>query len=96
MAGVDIMSVMFSMQRSCSIEVSQIINLNILYAQYKNKKRKDYQHISETFVLFTVRSNTRYVHLAVTPSAARQLNRRLCPHRGIKGCGDRTIVCVGF
>ena len=40
MAGVDIMSVMFSMQRSCSIEVSQIINLNILYAQYKNKKRK--------------------------------------------------------
>ena len=43
-----------------------------------------------------VRSNTRYVHLAVTPSAARQLNRRLRPLRGIKGCRDHTIVCVGF
>ena len=32
----------------------------------------------------------------VTPSAAWQLNRRLCPHVGIKGCGDCTSVCVGF
>ena len=40
-----------------------------------------------------VGSNIRYVHPAVTPSAALQLNRRLHPHTGIKGCGDRTIVC---
>ena len=31
-----------------------------------------------------VRSNTCYIHLAVTPSAAQQLNHRLCPHRGIR------------
>ena len=30
-----------------------------------------------------VRNNTRYVHPAVTPSAARQLNHRLRPHVGI-------------
>ena len=43
-----------------------------------------------------VRSNTRYVHRVVTPSAAWQLNHRLHPHGGIKGCGDCTIVCGGF
>ena len=43
-----------------------------------------------------VRSNTRYVHLVVTPSAVRQLNCRLCPLRRKKGCRDHTIVCVGF
>ena len=41
------------------------------------------------------RSNTCYVHPAVTPSAARQLNRKLHPHVGIKGCGDCTIVLGG-
>ena len=40
-----------------------------------------------------VRSNTRYVHHVVTPSATWQLNCR--PHRGIKGCGDHTIVWGG-
>ena len=43
-----------------------------------------------------VRSNTRYVHIVVAPSAAQQLKSRLRPHRGVKGCGDCTIVCVGF
>ena len=43
-----------------------------------------------------VRSNTRYVHLVVTPSAAWQLNHRLHPYRGIKGYRDHTIVCGGF
>ena len=41
----------------------------------------------------SVRSNTRYVHRAVTPSAAWQLNRRLCPHRGKKGVW-RPYYCV--
>ena len=43
-----------------------------------------------------VRSNTHYVHSTVTPFAAWQLNHRFQPHGGIKGCGDCTIVCVGF
>ena len=43
-----------------------------------------------------VRSNTRYVHLIVTPSAAQQFNCRLPQLRGIKGCGDRTIGYLGF
>ena len=43
-----------------------------------------------------VRSNTRNVHSSVIPSAALQLNHRLCPHVGTKGCGDRTIVCGGL
>ena len=42
-----------------------------------------------------VRSNTHYVHLMVTPSAAWQLSCRLRPHRGLKGCGDHTIVWGG-
>ena len=40
-----------------------------------------------------VRSNTRYVHLIVTPSAAWQLNCRLCPHRGIKGL-ETALLCM--
>ena len=40
-----------------------------------------------------VRSNTRYVHLVVTPSAAGQLNRRLCPLRSIKGSVE-TALCM--
>ena len=44
----------------------------------------------------SVRSNTCYVHLVVTPSAAQQLNYRLCPLRSIKGCEDCTIECGGF
>ena len=39
----------------------------------------------------TVRSNTRYIHRVVTPSAARQLNYRLCPHRSIKGSAETAL-----
>ena len=38
---------------------------------------------SKTSTVYIVRSNTLKVHSSVTPSAARQLNRRLHPHVGI-------------
>ena len=38
-----------------------------------------------------VRSNTRYVHCVVTPSAAWQLNHRLHPQRSIKGSAETTL-----
>ena len=76
-----------------------VASINIVTSLIKCKQRKIYKceetsHISND--RFYVRSNTRYVRLVVTPSAAWQLNCRLRPHRGIKGCGDHTIGCVGF
>ena len=54
------------------------------------------KYIDYSKLVIPIRSNTRCVHLVVTPSAARQLNHTLRPHRGIKGCRDCTIVCVWF
>ena len=42
-----------------------------------------------------VRSNTCYVHLTVTPSAAWELDHRLHPHVGIKGCGATLLYVWG-
>ena len=60
--------------------------------------RQAYEHTRSVKKIssLTVRSNTRYIHRVVTPSAAWQPNQRLHPHRGIKGCRDCTIVCMGF
>ena len=91
----------FAAWMTCRVEI-HITDFHLLTV----KVSSIYIYISEklareecTFWVYNVtivRSNTRYVHLVVTPSAAPQLNHRLCPHRGIKGYGDHTIVCVWF